>query len=191
MYDEDVSYSGTGSFTQTGGTHIVSDILYIGGSSGTGNIGTYNLIGGLLSVPGAAAEYIGLSGSGSFTQTGGTNSAFNVFVGANIGSSGSYQLSGSGSLTAGIEYVGYGGNGTFTQSGGTHTVADTLFLGYGGGNLGTYSLSGSGELTAANESSAYLEPAASRSRAARIRSPASSSLNPMAASGPTISMAAC
>ena len=56
VYDEDVSYSSTGSFTQTGGTHIVSDILYIGGSSAAGNIGTYNLIGGLLSVPGARSR---------------------------------------------------------------------------------------------------------------------------------------
>ena len=148
---ENIGYSGSGSFTQTGGTHSVSGLLYVG----TGASGTYNLMGGLLSLPVAAVEYIGLSGSGSFNHSGGTNAVVNFALGYNTGSYGTYQLGGSGLLSAGVETVGAIGTGGFTQSGGTNTLSDTLYLGFSAGALGTYSLSGSGLLSASLETIGY------------------------------------
>ena len=65
--------------------------------------------------------------------------------------SGSYNLNGSGSLTAFNEYVGYSGTGSFTQSGGTNSTANILFLGFNGRANGTYILSGSSVLATAGE----------------------------------------
>ena len=64
-----------------------------------------------------------------------------LYLGYNTGASGTYTLSGTGSLSSGSEYVGYNGSGSFTQSGGTNSVTDTLALGYGSGR-GTYNLTG-------------------------------------------------
>ena len=63
------------------------------------------------------------------------------------GGSGTYNLSGSGSLSANYEYIGYSGSGTFTQSGGTNTVSQPL-PGLPAGSSGTYNLQG-GSLQAA------------------------------------------
>ena len=144
-YVENIGYSGLGAFTQSGGTHSVSEYFYLGVNAGVS--GTYSLSGsGLLSVP---YECIGTYGTGSFTQSGGTHSVFgNLYLGYSAGSSGAYSLSGSGLLSAaeGDEYIGYSGTGSFTQSGGTHSsVSEAVYLGYGGS--GTYSLSGSGLLS--------------------------------------------
>ena len=54
------------------------------------------------------SQYVGYSGTGSFTQTGGTNNAngnSDLYLGSNAGSSGAYFL-GNGLLSEGIEYVG-------------------------------------------------------------------------------------
>ena len=93
-------------------------------------------------------EYVGESGTGNFTQSGGANTISNsggLTLGCNSGSSGTYSLSG-GSLYGGSETVGGSGTGNFTQSGGTDT--GSLTLGYNSGSSGTYSLSGSGLLSA-------------------------------------------
>ena len=84
-------------------------------------------------------EYVGYStsGSGTFNQSGGTNTV-TAYLLLGYYNSGSYSLSG-GTLSAPYEYVGDSGTGTFTQGGGTNTVADDLYLGYGSGS---YSLSG-------------------------------------------------
>ena len=104
--------------------------LYLGYNPGSS--GTYNLGGsGLLSAPN---EYLGYSGSGSFTQSGGTNSVpagGSLALGSGTGSSGTYNLSGSGQLSASYESIGYSGTGNFIQTGGTHTVS-----GNGGLDLG-------------------------------------------------------
>ena len=59
----------------------------------------------------------------------------NLYLGyLNLGS-GTYNLSGSGSLTALNEYVGYSGSGSFTHSGGTNSVSSgNLYLGNNGGS---------------------------------------------------------
>ncbi|MGA2441725.1 MAG: hypothetical protein ABSH08_12270, partial [Tepidisphaeraceae bacterium] len=137
---EGIGYSGsgtTGLFTQSGGTHQF-DILFF-------QQGTYNLQGGTLAEAGGspiAGEYIGLTGSATFNQTGGTNtvggSAFEI---GRDGGNGLYSLSGAGSLSVtGNEFVGYGSAGTFNQSGGTNTAGTLTIAGASGSGL--YSLSG-------------------------------------------------
>ena len=87
---------------------------------------------GLLNV--SAAESIGEKGTGSFVQTGGTNTISgggNLTLGGAATASGLYSLSGTGSLTvSGNEEVGNGGTGIFNQSGGTNTANNDLFVGY-------------------------------------------------------------
>jgi hypothetical protein len=100
----------------------------------------------------AADEYIGHSGTGTFTQTGGTNTLQGVagsgtlFLGYNSGSIGTYNLSGTGNLSAFRELIGLSGKGTFTQTGGTNTAANFLYLGGNSGSSGTYNLGGTGNL---------------------------------------------
>ena len=54
---------------------------------------------GSLSVSGSA--FVGYSGTGSFTQSGGTNTISDyLYLGYNSGSSGTYSLSGSGQLSS-------------------------------------------------------------------------------------------
>ena len=97
--------------------------------------GPYNLNGpGKLST--RYDEYIGNSGTGIFTQSGGTNAIANiVYLGYNAGSSGAYNLSGPGLLSAPYVYVGYSGTGSFTQSGGANAFA-MLDLGEYAGSKG-------------------------------------------------------
>ena len=91
----------------------------------TGSSGSYSLSGGYLA---AATEYVGNSGSGAFTQSGGTNSASSgIVLGNNDGSSGSYNLSG-GSLFAGYITDGNYASGTFTQTGGTTSVGGSIYV---------------------------------------------------------------
>ncbi len=171
---EAVGYCGTGSFTQSGGTHTVT-ALYLGTEAGAS--GSYTLSdsgsGSLLSVTGN--EYIGYSGTGTFTQTGGSNTVgSNFFVGTqggtgsyslsggslpvfgdlylgnSAGASGSYNLSGGSLSVGGNEYVGNSGSGTFTQTGGSNTVGSNLFIGTQGGT-GSYSLSGGSLWVGGNE----------------------------------------
>ena len=167
---EYIGHGGTGTFTQTGGTNMVSSGIYVGylsGSSGTynqsggtntanlylgyqvGSSGTYNLSGtGQLSAEHPAPEYIGYYGMGTFMQSGGINalSWANLYLGSQAGSSGTYELSGTGQLSAYYVVIGDYGTGTFTQSGGTNTA--NLILGGKPGSNGTYNLSGTGQLSA-------------------------------------------
>ena len=152
-FTEIVGNSGTGTFTQSGGTNSVSAefALYLAYNSGSN--GTYGLSGnGLLS---ANTEIVGNSGTGAFTQSGGTNSigySGYLSLGENPGSSGTYNLSGDGQLvSSSTEYVGYSGTGSFTQTGGTNSIgSDYLYIGRLEGSSGTYSLS-SGLLSAPAE----------------------------------------
>ena len=123
-----VGYSGTGTFTQSGGTNnpalplLRLQFRFQRQLQPRGS--------GVLS---AAAEYVGNSGTGSFTQSGGTNNVPNgssdgLYLGYNAGSSGTYNLSGSGVLAAFNEYVGNSGTGTFTQSGGTNSYCSDLYI---------------------------------------------------------------
>ena len=148
---EVVGYSGSGIFIQSGGTNTGG--LYLAYNAGSS--GSYTLSGpGLLSA--ANCEYVGYSGTGTFSQSGGSNEVANLSwlcLGCQPGSSGSYNLSGSGFLSASAQVVGNGGTGTFIQSGGTNSFGGYLapsfglVIGSGVGSNGVYSLSGSGLLT--------------------------------------------
>jgi hypothetical protein len=164
---EYVGYSGTGTFTQSAGTNSHKNNIYfmddgvLGLGWNNGSSGTYNLSGGSLSTGNSATEYVGYSGSGSFTQTGGTNNASGGFdVGVNSGSSGTYQLQG-GSLTTQGEYIGHSGSGAFAQTGGTNNLGNgQLYLGVNSGSSGTYTLgggSGSPVLAAGTEYVGYYD----------------------------------
>ncbi len=155
---EYIGNSGSGSFTQTGGTHTVGLTGNSNAHSGTlsmavsaGSSGTYDLQSGSLTVLGS--EIVGGSGIATFAQSGGTNTLGYLHLGNNAGGSGTYTLgggTGSPVLTADSETVGEsGGSGIFTQSGGTNTIGNplthgsgTLTLGTGSGSSGTYTLGG-------------------------------------------------
>ena len=142
--------SSTGTFTQSGGTNSVSSELRLG--NGASSTGTYNLSGtGVLQ---GSSEFIGSNptpgvATGTFTQSGGTNTATNLYI-AQSGANGTYSLSG-GSLQSPNQYVGYGANhtGTFTQSGGTNN-GNTLNVGSIASGTGAYTLSGTGMLQTQN-----------------------------------------
>ena len=166
----------SGSYTLQSGTHTVTG-LYLGYN--TGATGRYSLESGILT---GTADYIGNSGTGYFSQSGGTyrsNNAgnTNLCVGCNAGSygevdqtggvhtginlvlgyfadsTGVYKLKGGSISSAWFETIGYYGTGVFIQTGGTHN-ANIVYLSVGSvnGGTGTYNLSGSGYLYSINES---------------------------------------
>jgi hypothetical protein len=97
---------GTATITLPGAT---CNCLYLGDPNST-NAGTIQMSGGSLSV--LSYEYLGNNGTGTFTQSGGTNS-FGVsylgglYLGCIAGSTGAYNLGGSGVLSGYSESVGY------------------------------------------------------------------------------------
>ena len=94
----------------------------------------------------------GRNGPGIFTQTDGNSTiSGTLYLGYNNISTGTYQLSGNGNLTAGSEIVGYTTADLFAQCGGRNTVT-TLYLGYYSAvTSGTYQLGGTGILVAGTE----------------------------------------
>jgi len=101
-----------------------------------------------------STETIGNTGSGTFNQSGGTNTITSSGVGAialelgfDPGSSGNYTLSGTGSIvTDNFEIIGFEGTGYFNQIGGTNSCGEDLQLGVDSGSTGTYALN-AGSLT--------------------------------------------
>jgi autotransporter-associated beta strand protein len=133
-------HSGTSTFTQTSGTHIVANALEIA-YSGNSSVGNYALGGsGTLS---ATTECVGRNGKGTFTQTGGTNTVSDsLYVGyysRNFTSE--YNLT-DGLLSVGNEYLGNSGSAACTQTGGVHTVSGVLKFGHSSTGSGTYNLNG-------------------------------------------------
>ena len=154
--NEFAAFSGTATFNQTGGTNTVGGNVDLGANS-DGN-GSFALSGGTLMVSGD--EYVGDSGIGFFNQSGGSNTSNGgngLFIGNNYGTTATYLLSGSGSLSvAAYEYVGFEGTGTMMQSGGTNLVANDLDVASRDASLGSYILSGTGSLTVSgNEYAGY------------------------------------
>jgi T5SS/PEP-CTERM-associated repeat protein len=143
---ETVGNSGTGTFTQDGGTNTVGGNLTLGGADG--GQGEYQLNDGTLSVNGD--EQVGAlisASTGTFFQDGGTNTLTNnggLDVDSVAGSPGisSYDLK-AGRLSSNFEQIGGDGKAEFTQSGGTNTIAGPLgflVLGLGQNSNGTYEL---------------------------------------------------
>lgn len=132
--------------TQSGSTSLSIGYLTVGSSIGNG---TYNLSDtAKLSV--TNIEYVGFSDTGTFTQTGGTNSVSSLDLGHNSGACGTYNLSGAGQASTSNEYISYSGSGTFTQTDGTNSTS-YLYLGVNSGSNGTYDLSDTGKLSANKE----------------------------------------
>ncbi|TXI28881.1 MAG: PEP-CTERM sorting domain-containing protein [Nitrosomonas oligotropha] len=152
--------SGSGNFTQNGGTHTVSDILSIG--YGPNGRGSYILNEGSLSTKsesiGSAIYSNPMEGAtGIFTQSGGTHTVSDI-LSIGLGGFGTYTLN-AGSLSTNSESIGsafyrdpvvVGGTGIFTQSGGTHTVSGILSIGNGEASTGKYDLS-AGSLSVGSE----------------------------------------
>jgi T5SS/PEP-CTERM-associated repeat protein len=138
--------NGRGAVNQAAGTTTVSaggDLIL---GVGSGSTGTYTLSGGTLAVN--QSEFVALNGTGTFNHSAGSNTlnanAFgSFFVGYNAGSTGTYNLSGTGELLSyESEYIGYSGDGYFNQTGGAHGVIGSLYLGYNSGSAGIYTMSG-------------------------------------------------
>ena len=135
-----IGYTGTGVFTQSGGTNAPNS-LGLGYYSGNG---TYSLSGGVLSVGGG--EVLGDGSTGTFMQSGGSNNVNTLNVGCDDSGTGTYTLSNGLLSVQGNVYVGYSSSGSFTQSGGAHNINNgALYLGYNSGSNGSYSL-GAGTL---------------------------------------------
>jgi autotransporter-associated beta strand protein len=139
-----VPSGGDNVYISNGGTATIanSDKICSGLFLGGADSGSIKMTGGNLKVN---SEYeIGFSTTGTFTQSGGTNTAIgNLYLG-NFGGNGIYNLSDTGQLFAYKEEVGSGGTGTFNQSGGINSP--TWFLGVGCLYDGTYNLSGTGQI---------------------------------------------
>ena len=102
----------------------------------------------------ASNHFIGYSGTGRFTQTGGRiECKWQVSLGLEVGAEGTYTLEG-GDLTARYCHVGYYGTGLFTHTGGTNTLSHGLSVGAMEGAEGTYALTG-GQVSTRNSCIGY------------------------------------
>jgi hypothetical protein len=128
---------------ENGGTAMVSEAgeqcAYL--ALGQNALGDGSIViesGGELAVTADLA--VGWSGTGVITQNGGSNRPYDVIVGSQPGSVGTYNLI-EGSLTAHNEHIGGGGSGRFNQFGGTN---EPLWLCLYGtpGNTGSYDMKG-------------------------------------------------
>jgi len=158
-----VGYDGTGTFTQSGGTHTIVGTTNVDegdlqlGVQAAGN-GTYTLTGGTLTTDDDL--YVGLYGTGNFVQNGATSSVSvgdNLGIGWSSGGSGTYTLK-SGSLTVAGDILDGSGSGSFfidgPESAYSLTVtgnikADELAVGYGSGSTGEFTI-GAGRTVAAS-----------------------------------------
>lgn len=124
----DVGYD-PGRFAQSGGIHSTSE-LWLGESRS--EEGTYEMSGGQLS---ADQQIIGHWGIGRFIQTGGINTVtdedYGLVLAWGADGQGSYELGGSGLLSASRIIVGYQGDGvgTFVQTGGENQISNSLTIG--------------------------------------------------------------
>lgn len=147
--------AGVGVLTQSGGMNTLSGTLSLG--SNANDAGTY-ILSGTGSLVTGGIEYVGINGSGTFIQSGGTNTTLGEDSGGNglwVGNTegpaiynqtggenyvangqllvdGTYFLSGTGTIDAARE----GGFGVYIQSGGNNNVSGTLI------DDGQYFLSG-------------------------------------------------
>ena len=113
-----ITGTGTYNLSGTGSLTVAGDIAL---GSLNGNTGTFNLSGtGSVAVSGD--EIVGVSGTGKFVQSGGSNSVTGTLTTQkNPGSTGEYDLTG-GTLTA----ANITNNGTFKFTGGTLSTVGTL-----------------------------------------------------------------
>ena len=107
-----VGQNGAASLAQSGGSQMAG-VAYFGYNPGA--TGNYTLSGGSLAVTSSA--FLGYSGTGTFTQSGGSNTvASNLYLGYNPGGNGTYTLSGGWLSIPGLLCVGNSGTGNFAQT---------------------------------------------------------------------------
>lgn len=119
---ESIGIDGLARFVHSGGTNTITGSGALSVGVWAGSHGGYEPSGtGALS---ADREVIGDQSLGTFMQSGGTNQVTSALTlgasGGGLGTyrgSGTYELSGSGSLVAEVEYVGSSGSGAITQTG--------------------------------------------------------------------------
>jgi autotransporter-associated beta strand protein/T5SS/PEP-CTERM-associated repeat protein len=149
--------SGTGTLNVDGGTITTTGNgnMYIGRKNGTG---TLNQTAGTISVIkefGVGTTQDGQAGVGSYDLSGGTLTATGVlFIGKELGSSGTMTMSGGTMTTSDKLQIGHNeATGTLTQSGGIVNVQNEVYIGNetGAASIGTYTLSGTAELNVGNE----------------------------------------
>ena len=118
----DIFNGGTATITTTGD---VCSNLSLGNTTGSGTI---QMTGGSLTVSDSA--FVGYSGTGNFTQSGGTNtiSIRSSTSATTPAAAGPTASAAPGSCPHRCEYVGYSGTGNFTQSGGTNTISSQRSL---------------------------------------------------------------
>ncbi|MGD0518154.1 MAG: PEP-CTERM sorting domain-containing protein [Thermoguttaceae bacterium] len=133
-----------------------SDILTL--SDNATYLGDTIIEGGTLCLDGANPVLHAISGAGilevgvnnTSTLTANNIQVAQIIFGINASGSATYDLHGSGLVSASNIYLGLYGAGTFNHSAGTNTVS-ALLLGYFSHGNGTYNLSGTGALSASNE----------------------------------------
>jgi autotransporter-associated beta strand protein/T5SS/PEP-CTERM-associated repeat protein len=149
--------SGTGTLNVDGGTITTTGNgnMYIGRKLGTG---TLNQTAGTISVIkefGVGTTQDGQAGIGSYDLSGGTLTATGIiFIGKELGSSGTMTMSGGTMTTSDKLQIGHNeATGTLTQSGGIVTVQNEVYVGNetSAASVGTYTLSGTAELNVGNE----------------------------------------
>jgi autotransporter-associated beta strand protein len=117
----------SGIFAHTGGSNTVAISL--------DNDGVYNLSGSALLA--ASNENVGYSGTGVFTQSGGTNMAGALCLGYSAGSSGTYNLNGGllnvSTLSGGSGAAAFNFNGGTFQAGSGFSSSLAMTLGTNGG----------------------------------------------------------
>ena len=149
--NEIIGIAGVGLYSQITGNHTIGGELHLGEqASGSG---TYLLTGDATLTSGGT-EYIGYTGSGTVTQSGGTNVVGTMFAADLVvgqGGAGTYTLnSGTITINQNLKVGANGGIGMFNQSGGSVTVTNQFSVGYGG-NGGSYTLSGAGAIHGKDE----------------------------------------
>ncbi|MDY7000372.1 MAG: hypothetical protein SVS15_01155 [Thermodesulfobacteriota bacterium] len=109
-------------------------------ATGAGTTMTLNLDGTASSKLTSGPRYIGYSGTGVLTHIEGSFGGGPLYLGHELGSSGTYNFNG-GNM-GGNQHIGYHGTGVFTQTGGTNLLDYNFNLGVYSSGKGTYNLSG-------------------------------------------------
>jgi len=142
-----IECTGTGLLTLVQNQDTLNTTFFEMGD-GFGAKGAFELGGGTLT---AMQSFVGKSGTGSFTQTGGVYHAQQFLsLGDESQGIGAYSMAG-GLLDAWELDVGYEGTGSFTQSNGNVSVGSFLALGVQLASRGTYNMIAGGTLTSDNE----------------------------------------
>lgn len=121
-----------GDVSASGGNLAIAENLTVG-SAGTGSLSLTNSASVQVSSPAS----VGLTGNGTLAATNSLFHAPTLFVAQNGGSTGSATVSGGSMTLTGELHVGHGGTGTFTLSGGGTLNTDKGDIGFASGSTGT------------------------------------------------------